>query len=343
MAAGTDLAGTAEQAPPKQRSPEQLPPEDAFWQVYSPNYELPIASLISVFVHVLLVAGAVAIFLLAYHRGNEKSSVPITLVEGGFDDAGEGSPGSGGVSDPLARGDLAPSREDYAALPLPVDLPTIRDEVAKQIALEDPAASIRLSDEKAAELALLDKAIRDKLLGAGERRGSGSGRGSGDGGQAGTGPGGYGADSTRARGLRWVIRFRTSSGQDYLAQLRSLGAILVIPTPPDFKTRMYIFRDLNNPVPGTVMTPEDWDALANQIRFCDFKQESGRQISEALGLPFTAPYFWAFFPKGLENELARMETAYQNRRAEDIEETVFQAVQRAGGFELVVARQTLKR
>ena len=321
----------------------QTPPEDAFWQVYSPNYELPIASLISILAHVLLVAGAGAILLLAFHSGTDKTSVPISLVEGGFDDAGDGSPGSGGIADPLARGDQAPSQQDFAALPLPTDLPTIKDEVAKQIALEDPAASIRLSDEKAAELALLDKAIRDKLLGAGQRQGSGTGVGSGDSGQSGTGPGGYGADSTRARGLRWVIRFRTSSGRDYLAQLRSLGAILVVPTPPDFKNRMYIFRDLNNPVPGTVMTPEDWDTLANQIRFCDFKQESGRQISEAIGLPFTAPYFWAFFPKGLENDLARMETSYQNRRAEDIEETVFQAVQRAGRFELVVARQTLKR
>lgn len=325
------------------RQPER-PPEDAFWQTYSANLEFPIASVLSVLIHAGLVVLFLGILYFAIQSGEDKSSVPITLVDmGGFDEQGNGSPGSGNNADPLKIGEMAPSVQDYEALALPTDLPTVKDQIQKQIALENPLAAIQLSDEKAAELALLDQSIRDKLLGVGQKRGSGGSTGTGDSGQTGNGPGGFGADTTRARGLRWVIRFRTASGQDYLDQLRSMGAIVIVPVPPDFKTRMHIYRDLKNPTPGVVMTAEDWDSLSNQIRFCDFKQESGRQISEALGLPFTAPFFWAFFPKGLENELARMETSYQNRRAEDIEETVFQAVQRGGSYELQVARQTLKR
>lgn len=322
----------------------EQPPETVFWKTYSGNLEFPIATVLSILIHVGLVVGLLFILLLALRSVDDKSSVPIALVDmGGQDDSGNGSPGSGGEADPLAIGTTTPTAADISALALPTDLPTIKDEIKKQILLEDPTAAINLSDEKAAAMALLDESLRKKMLGIGTQRGSGNGAGSGDSGQTGSGPGGFGADDTRARGLRWVIRFRTSSGQDYLAQLRSLGAVVIVPVPPDFKTRMHIYRDLNNPVHGVVMNPEDWDSLANQIRFCDFKADSGRQISEALGLPFTAPFFWAFFPKGLENDLARMETSYQNRRSEDIEETVFQVVQRGGSYELQIARQTLKR
>ncbi|MCZ2343527.1 MAG: hypothetical protein LC104_17295 [Bacteroidales bacterium] len=324
--------------------PAEWPPEETFWQTYSANLEFPIATVVSILIHAGLVVLFLGVLYFALQSGGDQSPVPITLVDmGGFEDQGSGSPGSGDNADPLKLGEMAPNAQDYEALPLPTDLPTVKDEIQKQIALENPLATIPLSDEKAAELALLDKSIRDKLLGVGQKRGSGGSSGSGDSGQAGTGPGGFGADTTRARGLRWVIRFRTADGRNYLDQLRSMGAIIIVPVPPDFKTRMHIYRDLKNPTPGVVMTSEDWDSLSNQIRFCDFKQESGKQISEALGLPFTAPFFWAFFPKGLENELARMETSYQNRRAEDIEETVFQAVQRGGSYELQVARQTVKR
>ena len=318
------------------------PPESAFWQTYSPNLEFPIAGVVSAIVHVGLVAGLFILLTLDSNSAEDKSPVPISLVDtGGYQDVGDGSSGSGGDIDPLQVGAAAPTSDDFAALPLNDTLPEIKQDMQRQIALENPLAQIALSDEKAAELALLDKSIRDKLIGS--RRGNGGEAGSGDTGQEGAGPGGFGADETRARGLRWVIRFRTTSGQNYLEQLRSLGAIVVVPTPPDFKTRMYIFRDLNNPTPGVVIQPSDWDELSDQIRFCDLKETSGRQISTALNLPYTAPYFWAFFPKGLEDELARKETSYQNRRAEDIEETVFQAVQRGGKFDLDIARQTVKR
>jgi hypothetical protein len=56
-----------------------------------------------------------------------------------------------------------------------------------------------------------------------------------------------------------------------------------------------------------------------------------------------AQSFWAFFPRGLEDELSRKELAYRNRRSEDIEETIFSVLIRGGSYEVVVVAQTPKR
>lgn len=53
--------------------------------------------------------------------------------------------------------------------------------------------------------------------------------------------------------------------------------------------------------------------------------------------------FWAFFPRELEDELARKEQHYRNRRPEDVEETVFRVVVRGGACEVVVWGQTPRR
>ena len=59
--------------------------------------------------------------------------------------------------------------------------------------------------------------------------------------------------------------------------------------------------------------------------------------------PTTPTAFWAFFPKELEEKLARMETGYRNRRSEDIEETIFRVTIRGGSYELVVDDQRIKK
>lgn len=322
--------------------PPDEPSEATFWQTYSPNLELPISSILSVFAHVLLVGLLFAVFQLSF-GGKDKSGVPIKLVDGGFDDAGDGSAGSGGAVDPVALGNAAPDKTDLDRLPLPNALPDIQKDFQERIALDDPTAAIKMSDEKSAAFGSLDKSIADKLLGLGQKKGTPGGPGSGDSGQAGTGVGGTGADSTRARGLRWVVRFKTSSGQDYVDQLAGLGAVIAVPAPPDFKKSMYVYRDPKNPGKSAVATDQDFRAFGGQIQFCDFKRESVEQVRDALGLKFTPPAFWAFFPKDLEADLARKETAHANKRAEDIEETVFQIVSRGGKYEAVVAKQTPKR
>ncbi len=316
---------------------EAQPADDTFWKDYNSSYEFPTSIISSVLTHALIVL-ALVLIVFAAMGGRNSDAVPIRLVEGGWDDTGEGSAGSGGENDPLAKGESAPTPKDFATLPN--NLPEVQQDVKKQILDIDPSAVGSIPDEKAAAYAALDKALRDKLLG--ERRGSGPGAGSGNTGQTGTGPGGVGADSTRARSLRWILRFRTRDGRDYLDQLKALGATVMVPVPPENK-QMYLFRDLTNPKPGTIATDADIAVLARQIQFSDFRRESVEGIGRALNLNYTPSVFWAFFPTDLEQQLSRLEVAYRNRRPEDIEETIFMVTVRNGEPALVVVEQRAKR
>ena len=314
------------------------PGETIFWEKYNQRLEFPTSLAIATLTFSLMIF--LGIFVLAFLTGGkDKSSIPIRLVEGGEDDEGQGSPGSGGFEDPLKKGEAAPKPEDFAVLPQQ-DLPKVQEDLKNAIALDDPNATASISEEKIHAYAALDDAIREKLIG--QQRGQGPGAGRGDTGQFGKGPGGDGADSTRARSLRWILRFRTVDGKDYLMQLKSLGATVLVPLSSDRK-QMYIFKDLDNPRPGTLATDADYSVLARQIQFSDFRRDSCRQVGEALRLDFVPTVFWAFFPAQIEKELARLEVAYRNRRPQDIDETVFQVTIRGGQYQLVVSEQRAKR
>jgi hypothetical protein len=317
------------------------PPESTFWQRYNQHLEFPTSLLISV---LALSLGFMLIVLVVWAamRPADTSPVPIVLAEGGEDAFGDGSPSQGGVSDPIAIGQFAPTQKDYEQLNLPKDqLPEVKDEIKKVLDINDPSADVVISDEKALTLGVLDKELRDKLLGVGQKKGAGPGAGQGED-NSGAGPGGTGPDSTRARSLRWVLRFRTSGGRDYLNQLMSMKAVVLAPVKNSNK-QMYIFRDLANPRPGTVATDGDIAQLSRQIQFSDFRRDNVEGVAQALGLDYTPPVFWAFFPAELEADLSRKEKAFRNRQSESIEETIFQVVVRGGQYEIQVIEQRAKR
>lgn len=316
------------------------PGEETFWQAHSSRFEMPISFTSSA----LIMAGLFALLLGIYfvaNRGEKQDSVPIALSDGGFDDEGLGSEGGGGEKDPIAIGFTPPTEKDVQQLPHPDQIPEVQNDINEKLKLEDPNSATPLSMNKATEYSTFDKTARDKLLGLGSQRGTPGGPGSGDD-NKGTGPGGTGSSSTRARSMRWVMRFSTRSGKDYLDQLAALKAIVVVPIPPDGKTA-YVFRDLINPRPGTYVEEKEWTKLAGQIQFCDYKKTSVTEVSSALNLNFTPTSFWAFFPKDLEGELSRLEVAYGNKQPEQIEETVFEVTVRGGSSSVIVASQKLKR
>ncbi|OWK38351.1 hypothetical protein [Fimbriiglobus ruber] len=316
------------------------PSDETFWKKYSARLEMPTSALLSVLYHALVVAGLIAILYLAM-SDKDKKSVPISLVQGGEDDAGDGSPGSGGVSDPLAKGESTPLKTALEKLPQYQELPEVEKQIRESVTLDDPNGTTAVPEEKAKSYAALNDDLRKKLLGVGQQKGEGPGAGKGNTGQEGAGPGGTGASSTRARSIRWILRFRTASGRDYVDQLRSLNAVILVPVPPDNKAA-HIFRDLVNPRPGTMVTEAELARLSNQIQFSDPKPESVEGVRRVLGLDFVPNAFWAFFPKDLEAELARLEVTYRNRRPEDIEVTYFQVTIRNGQYQLVVDEQRAK-
>ncbi len=342
MSAPTDAPPAREPTPEWDDAVLPTPPESTFWQRYNQHLEFPTSVLISVLALSLGLMFIVLIVWAAMNSGPDRSQVKIVLGEGGPDATGDGSPSEGGVQDPIAIGLTAPKPEDIDRLNLPKDqIPEVRKEITQAIQLDDPSAEVTVPEDKSAALALLDKTLRDKMLGIGQKRGSGPGPGSGDTGP-GSGPGGTGADSTRARSIRWVLRFRTTGGRDYLDQLMAMRAVVLVPVQGSTK-QMYIFRDLAHPKPGTIATDADIAQLSHLIQFSDIRQSSVQGVGEALGLSYTPPVFWAFFPPDLEAELARKEKSYRNRRPEDIEETVFQVTVRGGQYELVVVEQRAKR
>jgi hypothetical protein len=122
-----------------------------------------------------------------------------------------------------------------------------------------------------------------------------------------------------------------------------MGAELLIPVPPDDK-KYILIADLSNPT-QKVATEADMRRLAGKIQFADSRRDQVKDVAAALNIPGNPPpkVFWAFFPKSLEEELARKETGYRNRRAEDIEETIFRVTVRGGVFELIVDDQKVKK
>lgn len=317
------------------------PPEEEFWERYNKRLEFPISTVAAVLLHVMVVA-LLAVTFMYLMKNVDKSAVPVSLVPdmGGLDDEGTGQAGSGGANDPLKVGKANPfSQQDV--LPSPQDLPAIRDMARQKLNLDD-AGDTPISDFNAKSYAEVDKALLDKLMNPGVRKGDGPGQGTGSDNTKGAGPGGTGASSTRARSLRWVMRFSTSDGQDYVNQLASLGAVILVPLPPDYRECLY-FTDLKNPSRRRKSTEDDLRQLAGQIKFIDTRPSSVGGVCAALGVTEPARSFWVFFPKGLEDQLAQKETGYRNRRAEDIEETIFRVITRGGGYEIVVDDQTPKR
>ena len=144
---------------------------------------------------------------------------------------------------------------------------------------------------------------------------------------------GQGRIGATPRPLRWVLLFDTRSGQDYLRQLRALGAILAV---PEGEGKYRVFRDLSRqPAVGKV---EDLSTI-RRIFWIDSKRESVDSLTDALGIKPPPSHIVAFFPAALEDHLLNKELKYRNRREEDIRETRFRIVGRGGRYEPEVEDQ----
>jgi hypothetical protein len=291
------------------------------WERYNKRLEFPIATVGTVFLH--FVVGAIIVFgILGMMASAEDRSGPELklMTVGGLDDTGEGSVGSGGNNDSDLTQKTDPAQTDIPPPPPLLD-PKINPLDLEAAKLTDPKTMPKVSGP----------------VGAGDQKGKGYD------GSAGTGPGGVGSDSTRARGLRWVLRFRVASGRDYLDQLKAMKAELLIPVPPDDK-KFILISDLSNPT-QKIADEADMRKLAKKIQFSDARRDQVKDVAAALNIPGNPPpkVFWAFFPKELEEELARKETNYRNRRSEDIEETIFRIVVRGGNYDLIVDDQKVKK
>jgi hypothetical protein len=309
-------------------------PDEKFWQRYSPRSELPLSSIASVSLHLLtllvLLAGGV---FLVQSQDNTKP-IPSSAVEiGDGSEDGKGiepneafhSPKSEAIRPNPLRSQDRPIRMNQED-PLQPPTPAAKDPIPR---FEDPGREI-FEEAKKAEASRSDiiKRIQTDLTESTGPRGP----------VEGTKPPGQDRAKLNAdrevRRDRWVLNIETrDGGNDYARQLHALGAILAIPQPDG---QYLIVRDLTKrPARGQI---EDIGGI-QRIFWVDNKPESVRSLVTALQLDRVPPWFVAFFPKDLEDDLLRKELAFKNRREADIRKTYFRLVRKGTGYDPVVVAQ----
>jgi hypothetical protein len=340
-----------------------VPPEERFWQHYSPHGELPLSGVGSLVLHLVIIGMMLfwACYLaLFFTRPPAAIPVePVQLVEGPGTESGPGGNGVVGPNrkkdiweDEGGRKDEGPPQE-IQALPeqRPLLLPPRPTEENTRVIFERRADA---SPEGLAALRELQRevdrlrdhpreGVRDQTGRSGNKDTGGrpGPRGVGqDGlGQGGAGQGGSGAGrkltEQEKRRLRWSLHFNTRNGQEYLAQLRGLGAILAIPVQEGYPTRYAVIRDLWR---RSVQPREEDISLIRRISWTDDNPGSVVQVMQALGLALQPRYFTVFLPAGLEQQLAELEKQHLQKdhpglTVDGIEETHFQVVRVGGRYE----------
>ncbi|HEY7156648.1 MAG TPA: hypothetical protein VH575_21950, partial [Gemmataceae bacterium] len=329
-----------------------VPPDERFWQRYSPHGELPLSGAGSLALHLLIIGLMLLSAWLAYAVFSHTTrSLPVEAVRL---DLGGGGGNPHGLGDGPNRGNQpqevgGDKTQDGAANPDPVDTdrPKLDVQPATSAPIQfDPVATrlIQQTDTTSSRaMQMLAKAGKRPQLadppqksgrgkgGTGEGGGSGSGKGTGTGDGRGEGRGKL--TQREKRMLRWSMLFDTRSGRDYLAQLQGLGAILAI---PDANGKNYkIIRDLS--ARPAKLLDEDISQI-QRIYWIDDKPESVRDVMAILGVQLQPSHFVAFMPEELEKKLFDLEKAYLKkhhgkRGEDDIIETRFKITRDKKGFE----------
>lgn len=321
--------------PPRPASP-LAPPEDVFWEKYSPHYEFPLSSVGSVAMHI----GALALFLAALYmlsRLSVQDTTPVPMRAMMVSDdgpEGDGAAGSGGGT-PMEN--VPPHERPMDPMrPVPepaLDVPELKDWLPKVQSDADAPAPVA---DNAKAIKDMNADLRKALIdGMNKNRGGGPGAGKGTNGVEGdkSGTGGDSASSGK-RSLRWDVKFRFQNYADYLAQLKALKAQIGFPTA-DGRSAV-IFRDLD----ARTSAPFDLTTISGVYFATDKEHERDAiGLGRALGLNYDASFVILIFPKELEEEMARLERAYRNRKESEIAVTVFEVLMRNGKPFLRVEQQ----
>jgi hypothetical protein len=335
-----------------QANPFAVPPDEQFWQRYSPHYEAPISFVSSWFFHFIVIGifGGLGILaaMLGWNRAQniEFGAVHIPGGGGGNENGVGDAPGIGsGATEDVNNVNKDPDPLPFADRP-PLDATQVQ--MAKQVFNnEDAVRYINSNNENIDKMMknlnkdMLNK-LRDGITPGRGKDGTGSGGGSGTGTGTGTGSGIGSGDNGKIsdrekRMLRWSMIFETQNPNDYVSQLAGLGAILAIPTGGSDEYR--VIHDLKQKPP--VLQVEDVSKL-NRIYWIDDKPQSVNGVMSVLGLPRVS-HFVAFMPQELEIKLFDKEKAAAQGMAEDqIGETKFKVIHTGSGYDVQVKSLTRK-
>ena len=345
----------------KPASNKPVPPDERFWQRYSPHAELPLSSAGSFVVHILLFG----LLLLASFLGtlffNSNRSLPVEAVQlsdGGGDPHAKGTgPNNGG--DPVEAApsskekpatDTVPNEDtpppDLKVNPTTTPKPEFKDQPGRRISEEDTNTLQQLKTRVGQIRSPGSTSSGGSNHGkGGPGSGGGSGKGHGPGIGDGTGPGAATPTQREKRILRWTMTFDNIDHANYVAQLRGLGAVLAIPVREDANGVQYkLIRDLS--ARPAKLTDEDIGEIQSHraVKWIDENPNSVRGVMSVLGLRLTPSHFLAFMPEELEDKLLRLETTYlskrhSSRKEDDIKATKFRIKVRNGKYEPEVVKQ----
>ncbi len=313
---------------PENRPQSERPPAETFWKRFSPNHELPLASASSVVLHMLFV------LLVALFGATVFSDRGARIPDGGntFRWPTLGTKGGGGEPDGNSDRLFAPaSQKELAEL-------EGRDTGAETPPMPALPSVSPINPPKGKETAL-----KNRVESSRGKKGPGSGLGEGDG--HGPDKGGGISEPTRdsqvARQERWTLNFEYTTGDDYLLQLKSLGAIVAVPYR-DEQFRLY--RDLGKrPFIFQLVGQRELNELG-RIHWENGESEAARLLAFALGIDGAADSFRVYFPQELQDDLAKKERAASGGRdISQIKQTIFKVTRRGKTCEVQVIGQELTR
>lgn len=357
-------APTKEKSAKRSADQKLVPPDERFWQRYSPHAELPLSGAGSFALHFLILG--VLVLLAVYGSlwfGHANRSLPIEAVRL---DMGGGGGRPNGQGEEAGKGETrveAGNKTDEApanAVPNPPterpDL-TVKPETQSSLKFDDDAKRyINQTNTHAAQTFknLADASTRFRVAdghkppkgkggpGAGGGSGSGTGPGTGDG----RGPGTSGKLTQREkRMLRWTMLFKTENARDYLSQLHGLGAILAVPVNENGGNREY--RIIRNLAARPAKLVQEDVSQIQRIYWVDDNPQSVMDVMGILGVRLRPSHFVAFMPEELEKKLFELEKKYldahhKGRTEDDIQETRFRINQSGSAYEPQVIDQKVK-
>ena len=330
---------TPTQTPPKPAAP-MLPPDEEFWEKYSPHYEFPLSSVGSIALHVAgLMIFLGALYMLSKMTLPDTGPVPMReIMITGDGESPTGSEGSGGPAQAENTTPLEKPADPMRNIPEKT-LDEVRVDIKDYVPnIPQDADAPKIEDLPSfKKFAQLNDDLRKKLLpGNGANKGAGNEAGKGSTEQPGSGVGGKGdATDSKNRAVRWELLFKTENGRDYVNQLSAMKATLVIPQPPDFKKSL-AYSNLTKANPAG--EPIDVNNVPG-LYFIDDSADSASKVARTLGLNFDPPLFVAFFPKEVEEELAAKERKFRGRREDQIFSTKFKILIRDGKYSVEVTEQ----
>ncbi|WP_020474133.1 hypothetical protein [Zavarzinella formosa] len=319
------------------------PPDEQFWEKYSPHYEFPLSSIGSIALHVaglMIFLGALYMLSKMTLPGTEPVPMREMMVSSEGDGKEDGAPGSGGgapIEDINHERPMDPTR----VIP-DKTLDNVRAEIKDFVPnIPQDKDSPKIEDLPSfKKFAQLNEDLRKALMqGKGGSKGAGpeSGRAATENPEVGAGGNKINGDPTSSinRAVRWELTYKTESGQDYVKQLAAMKATLVIPQPPDFQKTL-AYKNIDQPRP--VGEPINVDQIKG-LYFVDDSADSASKVARTLGLNFDPPHFVAFFPKDVEEELAAKERNYRGRKEDQIFSTKFKILIRDGKYTIQVLDQ----